>query len=70
MSTESIDNYSLFENVSVDVLNRHAPINHTPYVTKALRKTIMKRPQLEKIHFMKKSQKFFKKIWKNEKTLQ
>ena len=39
VSTELIDNYSSFENVFIDVLNRYAPINITPYVTKALRKS-------------------------------
>ena len=49
LSTELVDNYSSFENVFIDVLNRHASIkkkvikaNHAPYVTKALRKAIMK----------------------------
>ena len=43
LSTELVDNYSSFENVFIDVLNRHAPIkknviktNHTPHVTKTL----------------------------------
>ena len=55
LSTELVDNYSSFENVFIDVLNRHAPIkkkvikaNHAPYVTKALRKAIKKRSQLDK----------------------
>ena len=56
LSPELVDNYSSFENVFIDVLNRHASIkkkvitaNQAPYVTKALRKAIMKRSQLEKI---------------------
>ena len=68
MSTELVDNYSSFENVFIDVLNRHASIkkkviraNHAPYVTKALRKAIMKRSQLEKIYFKKRTQESFKK---------
>ena len=55
LSTELVDNYSSFENVFIDVLNRPAPIkkkvtkaNHAPYVTKALRKAIKKRSQLDK----------------------
>ena len=55
----------------MDVLNRHALIkkkviraNHAPYVAKTLRKAIMKRPQLEKIYFKKRTQESFKKIFK------
>ena len=58
LSTELVDNYSSVENVFIDILNRHAPIkkkviraSHAPNVTKALRKAIMKRFQLEKMHF-------------------
>ena len=72
-STELVDNYSSFENVFIDVLNRHALIkkkviraNHAPYVTKALRKAIMKRSQLEKIYFKKRTQESFKKYKKQK----
>ena len=67
-----VDNYSSFENIFIDVLNRHASIkkviraNQAPYVTKALRKTIMKRPQLEKIYFKKRTQESFKKYKKQK----
>ena len=71
LSTEMVDNYSSFENVFIDVLNRHAPIkkkviraNHAPYVTKALRKAIMKRCQLENIYFKKRTQESLKKYKK------
>ena len=77
LSTELVDNYSSFENVFIDVLNKHAPIkkkviraNHAPYVTKALRKTIMKRSQLEKIYFKVRTQESFKKYKKQKKLLQ
>ena len=73
LSTELVDNYSSFENVFIDVLNRHASIkkkviraNHAPYVTKALRKAIMKRSQLEKIYFKKRTQESFKKYKKQK----
>ena len=66
LSTELVNNYSSLENVFIDVLNSHAPIkkkviraNHAPYVTKALRKAIMKRSQLEKIYFKKRTQESF-----------
>ena len=73
MSTELVDNYRSFGNVFIDVLNRHAPIrkkviraNHAPYVTKGLRKAIMKRSQLEKIYFKKRTQESFKKYRKQK----
>ena len=73
MSTELVDNYSLFENVFIEVLNRHDPIkkkiiraNHAPYVTKGFRKAIMKRSQLEKIYFKKRTQESFKKFKKQK----
>ena len=71
LSTELINNYSSGENVFKDVLNKHALINkkfirvnHAPYVTKTLRKAIMKRSQLKKIYFKKRTQEFFKKYKK------
>ena len=74
LSTELINNYSSFENVFIDILNRHAPIkkkvikaNHPSYVTKALRKGIMKRFQFKKIFFKKRTQESFKKC-KNKKN--
>ena len=77
LSTELVDNYSSLENVFIDVLNRHALIknkvirtNHARYVTKALRKAIMKRSQLEKIYFKKRTKEFFKKYKKQKKLLQ
>ena len=73
LSTELVDNYSSFENVFIDVLNRYVTIkkkviraNHAPYVTKALRKAIMKRSQLEKIYFKKRTQESFKKYKKQK----
>ena len=55
LSTKLVNNYSLFKSVFIGVFNRHAPIkkkvlraNHATYVTKALRKAIMKRSQSEK----------------------
>ena len=68
LSTELLDNYSSFENVFIDVLDRHTPIkkkviraNHAPYVTKTLRKAIMKRSQLDKIYFKKRTQESLNK---------
>ena len=51
---QQINEYKHFEQVFWEILNIHAPIkkkllraNHVPYMTKALRKTIMKRCELE-----------------------
>ena len=51
---QSIDKYETFEEKFLKVLNKHAPLkkkfiraNHVPYMTKNLRKAIMKRSQLE-----------------------
>ena len=51
---ESVDNYEVFETEFLNILNNHAPqkkkvirANHVPYMTKPLRKAIMKRSQLE-----------------------
>ena len=60
LSSEAVLDYSSFEENSLGVLNKHAPLkkkvlraNHALYVTKALRKAIMKRSYLEKLYFKK-----------------
>ena len=52
---QQINEYKHFEQIFLEVLNTYAPIkrkllraSHVPYRTKALRKAIMKRPELEK----------------------
>ena len=62
LSAEFVEEYAPFEKVFLDVLNKHAPLkkkvvraNHAPYISKTLRKAIMKRPYLEKVYFKKKS---------------
>ena len=49
----NIESYKFFEKVFLDTLNKHALLkkisvkaNHTPYVTKTLRKAIMRRLDL------------------------
>ena len=61
LSSETVLDYTSFEENFLGVLNKHAPLkkkvlraNHAPYVTKALRKAIMKRSYLEKLYFKKK----------------
>ena len=54
LSSETVLDYNSFEENFLGVLNKHAPLkkkvlraNHAPYVTRALRKAIMKRSYLE-----------------------
>ena len=51
---QQINEYKHFEQIFLETLNVHAPIkkkllraNHVPYMTKALRKAIMKRSELK-----------------------
>ena len=55
--------YDTFEEIFINVLNKHAPLrkkflraNHAPYMTKTLRKAIMRRSQLQTKYFKNKSQ--------------
>ena len=66
-------NLSSFEESFLGVLNKHAPLkkkvlraNHAPYVTKALRKAIMKRSYLEKLYFKKKATESLKNYKKHK----
>ena len=68
LSAQSVE-YTPFEKVFLDDLNKHAPLkkkvvraNHAPYITKTLRKTIMKWAYLEKVYFKKKNSRFIKKF--------
>ena len=81
---ESVDNYEVFETEFLNILNNHAPqkkkvirANHVPYMTKPLRKAIMKRSQLEnkclqnssnenKIRY-KKQKNFCSRLYKKRK---
>ena len=54
---QQINEYKYFEQIFLEVLNTHAPIkrkllraNHVPYMTKAVRKAIMKRSEPENKH--------------------
>ena len=82
--SESISNDESFETTFIEVMNRHAPLrkkfpraNHAPYITKTLRKAIMRRSQLETKYFKTKTQTnlklykkhkdFCSKLYKREK---
>ena len=56
-SNTNIQNCEEFEEIFMKLLDNHAPLkkkilraNNAPYITKKLRKEIMKRSQLENIH--------------------
>ena len=58
---EKIESCIKFDEVFMTVLNRHAPLkkkilraNHSSYMSKTLRKAIMRRSYLEKKYFLKK----------------
>ena len=64
-----LEEYAPFEKVFLDALTKHAPLkkkvvcaNHAPYITKTLRKAIMKWSYLEKVYFKKKIPDSLKKI--------
>ena len=84
LSNQPITNYKMFEDIFLEVLNKHAPFkkkvfraNHKPYMTKALRKAIMRRSALEnKYHrdklptsnkAYKKQRNFTRRLMKREK---
>ena len=73
--SEGISNYESFETTFTEVLNKHAPLkkkllraNHAPYITKTLRKAIMRRSQLETKHLKIKT-KTDQKLKKSKKNI-
>ena len=81
---QQINEYKHFEQIFLEILNIHAPIkkkllraNHVPYMTKALRKAIMKRSELESkyvknktsanLKSYKKQRNFCSKLYKKER---
>ena len=63
-SIEKLD-YPLFESISIDVLNTHAPVttNNHQFMTKALRKAIMTRSRLKNAYLKTPNSK----NWENYK---
>ena len=62
LSTFEKTNYQEFDKTFIEILKRHAPVrkklvraNQVPYMTKALRKAIMKRSELETKYFRLKT---------------
>ena len=74
LQNELIKDYAKFEDIFLEVLNKHAPpkkkvfrANHKPYMTKKLRKAIMKRSALENKYYREKSENTFK-AYKKQKN--
>ena len=62
LTKENIESCTKFDEQFLKVLNSHAPLkrkllrtNHAPYVSKTLRRAIMKRSYLEMIYFKKQT---------------
>ena len=84
--TQNVTEYSSFESKFIEVLEKHAPLkrkliryNHSEYVSKSLRKAIMKRSELEtRFHktrlykdklTYKKQKNFVSRLYKKERRL-
>ena len=75
LTIENIDNCTKFDEKFLEVLNKHAPLkkkllraNHVSNVSKALRKSIMRRPTKKKC-ILKTAQKTLKSLQKTKKLL-
>ena len=71
LKNNSITEYSHFQNIFLEILHKHAPIrkkilrfNDNPFMTKALRKTIMHRSKLKNIFHKTRA----KEDWNNYKS--
>ena len=67
LSTFEKINYQEFDKTYIEILNKHAPMkktktNQTPYMTKALRKAIMRRSEIETKYFKVKNQRYFESL--------
>ena len=74
-NNNSLD-YVSFEQMFMDTLDKHAPLkkkivraNHAPYVTKNMRKAIMRRSALENVFYKKKRPLKVIKLIKNKKII-
>ena len=75
LAIENIDNCTKFDEKFLEVLDKHSPLkkkllrgNHAQYVSKALRKAIMRRSYLEKVCFKNCTENSLR-AFKNKKKL-
>ena len=73
LTNECVNDYSSFENIFLDTLNHHAPVNkkllkanHALYITKTLRKAIMRRSNLQTKYFKTRTPESLKKYRKQK----
>ena len=71
--SSSTESYEFFVKVFLDTLNKHAPLrkksfraNHALYVTKTLRKVVMRRSNFQTIYFKKRTPESLKKYMKQK----
>ena len=71
-----IDIWDKFDKVFLEILNKHAPLkrklfraNYASYVSKAMRKAIMKRSSMEKKVLKKRTEKSWRTYKKRKKLL-
>ena len=76
LELDKINSCTMFEKLFLKALDKHAPVkkkvvraNHAKYISKPLRKAIMKRSYLEKIYFKKKRQLSHWRNIRNKKTI-
>ena len=77
LTKENIDSCTKFDEQFLQVLSIHAPLkkkllraNHAPYISKTLRKAIMRTSYLEKIYLKKRTDQCLKAYKKQKKLLQ
>ena len=77
LDKDKIKSCIMFEELFLKVLDKHAPVkkkvvnaNHVKYISKPLRKAIMKRSYLEKVYLKKKDTFVIRKIKETQKLLQ
>ena len=75
LELDKINSCTMFEKLFLKALDKHAPVkkkvvraNHAKYISKPLRKAIMKRSYLEKIYLKKRQRSHWKNI-RNKKTI-
>ena len=75
-SQDPVNPCDKFDNIFLEVLDKHAPrktkilrANHSSYISKALRKAIMKRSYLEKLLFKIRTKNSLKTYTRQKKLL-
>ena len=73
LTIENIDNCTKFDEKFLEVLDKHAPLkkkllraNHASYVSKALRKAIIRRSYLEKVYFKNRTENLLRAFKKQK----